>query len=137
MSEETDRYAWFEETNLSEAACLTFTKHSDLRQVAWAFGGDLDDAVSMDLAEVYDPEQEGFVASLRQVGEWILVVEENGWQGSRPEVLRRLSGKTVSLYRNVEAVTAFSAPRRMSVCSASVPAPRSSRSRNIARWTWR
>jgi Family of unknown function (DUF6461) len=102
MSEETDRYAWFEETHLFEwGCCLTFVKGSDPRQVAWAFGGDLDGAAPMDL------KREQFRAAVRQIDEWTLVVED-GYQGSRPEVLRRLRGETVSVYRNVEAVTRFS-----------------------------
>ena len=50
------------------------------------------------------------VAAIRDLGSWLLVVEVNGWQGSRPEVLRRVSAgsRAVSAYWNVNGVTRFS-----------------------------
>ena len=48
--------------------------------------------------------------AVRDLGSWLLVVEVNGWQGSRPEVLRRISagGRAVSAYWNVNLTTRFS-----------------------------
>ena len=48
--------------------------------------------------------------AVRDLGSWLLVVEVNGWQGSRPEVLRRVSagGRAVSAYWNVNLTTRFS-----------------------------
>ncbi len=45
-----------------------------------------------------------------RAGGWAVAVEDNGWEGSRPEVLRALSRGTraVSVYRNVNALGYFS-----------------------------
>jgi hypothetical protein len=49
------------------------------------------------------------VLATRSAG-WAVAVEDNGWEGSRPEVLRALSRGTqaVSVYRNVNALGYFS-----------------------------
>src|SRR5687767_4735341 len=50
-----------------------------------------------------------FVLAARR-GDWVVDVEDNGWEGSRPEVLRAVSASTraVSVYENVNAQGYFS-----------------------------
>ena len=89
--EEIDRFGWLDGTLLGAAACVTFVEGMDIAAVAEAFGGSLAEAVEKDLdPNGYDPEFETPWVALRQVGDWVLALEDNGWQGSRHEVLRRL-----------------------------------------------
>jgi hypothetical protein len=50
------------------------------------------------------------LVAVRSLGSWVLAVEINGWQGSRTEVLARISRGTraVSAFWNVNALTRFS-----------------------------
>ncbi|MFG2045162.1 DUF6461 domain-containing protein [Dactylosporangium sp. NPDC048998] len=118
--EEIARYGWLDESPLGEAACVTFVESMDLVAVAAAFGGSLEEAVDVafggSLEEAvdvafdgdYEPDYAHATVVLRQIGGWVLAIEDNGWQGSRPEVLRRLTeGRAVSCFWNVNAVTRF------------------------------
>src|SRR5487761_71292 len=65
-----------------------------------------------DAAEVADSGEliESQWLGVRSLGPWTLAVEVNGWQGSRPEVLERVSAGTraVSAYWSVNGGTRFS-----------------------------
>jgi hypothetical protein len=67
---------------------VTFIEGMDLAAVAAAFGGVLEEAVEIAFDSAYEPDYEHDVVVLRQVGDWVVAIEDNGWQGSRPEVLR-------------------------------------------------
>ena len=108
------------------AGCITVVPGADLAKVEAAFGCD---PVSGDAPRYADsddgPERllDGLEAWLGSSGEAALVVEENGFQGSRSEVLRPASkagsaGLAVSVFWNVEGLVMFSAARRgKMVCS--------------------
>jgi hypothetical protein len=104
--DEVTRFDWLMDTDIGESgACITVVPGANLHAVIWAFGGDPAQATEgqLDRASLDAP-----TALLRRVGDWVLVVESNGFQGSREEVLRRLTGRIVSVYWNVNALTRFS-----------------------------
>jgi Family of unknown function (DUF6461) len=104
---EVDAFAWATGSILGDAACLTLTEQAGVTAVARAFGGDPAGAREWTLAQAAGELTEVPWVALRPVGSWVLAVELNGWQGSRPEVLERVSetGRTVSAYWNVNGRT--------------------------------
>jgi hypothetical protein len=117
-SEPDVRFRWVRDSVLRDAGCVTLVHSGDLPAVVRAFGGDPDGARRLSLAAAenlaLDGASDELVASqwiaVRMLPPWILVVEVNGWQGSRPEVLTRVSAGTraVSAYWNENAGTQFS-----------------------------
>ena len=107
---ETDAFGWIRSTVLRDGACVTLVAPADADRVAQGFGGNLEGARRTSLAEIGVPSVDEPVAAIRDLGSWLLVVEVNGWQGSRPEVLRRVSAgsRAVSAYWNVNGTTRFS-----------------------------
>lgn len=106
--EEIERYQWLEDSPISEAACVTFAESTDLAPVAAAFGGLIEEAAEVRFDGGYEPDYTQHTAALRQAGGWAVAIEDNGWQGSAPEVLHQLTGgRTVSCFWNVNAVTQF------------------------------
>ena len=105
MADETAEFPWLRTSPLRDGACITLVGPPDAEGVVRGFGGDLSEARPMSLAAVGMPTVDEPTVAVREVGEWLLVVEVNGWQGSRPEVLRRVSagGRAVSVYWNVKA----------------------------------
>lgn len=97
---------------LPDAGCVTLARYGDVAAVARAFGGDPERGRRLSLAAAADlspgSPEDAWVA-LRSAGTWVLAVEVNGWQGSRPEVLERVSAGTlaVSSYWNVNGTTRF------------------------------
>lgn len=107
---EADAPSWIRSTVLRDGACLTLVSARDAAGVIRGFGGDPEGGRRAILADLGTPSVEEPVAAIRDLGSWLLVVEPNGWQGSRPEVLRRVSvgGRAVSAYWNVNASARFS-----------------------------
>lgn len=108
---EIEGFGWVRSTVLRDAACLTLVSPPDAGRVTRGFGGDIEATSRMPLAEAGgNPPTGEPVIAVRDLGAWLLVAEVNGWQGSRPEVLRRVSagGRAVSCYWNVNGVTRFS-----------------------------
>ncbi|QWF78224.1 DUF6461 domain-containing protein [Amycolatopsis sp. CA-230715] len=105
-----DEYGWLSSSALSEAACVTMVKTTDLDCVLRGFGGVLDDARTIPFGESWETFNERYAVAVCRKGEYVVAVEGNGFQGSRPEVLRRVSalGETVSAFWNVNALTRFS-----------------------------
>ncbi|GAA3150517.1 DUF6461 domain-containing protein [Nonomuraea salmonea] len=87
---------WF---SFSDPTCLTWCEVSGLDDVARAFGADLAAAESMSFEdaqlEQYNADIPGLLPILvaGTIGDWMLVVEPNGCQGARPEVLKALSAR--------------------------------------------
>lgn len=81
--------------------CLTFVRGLDTGEVFTAFGADPEDARPRNR---YEPGRGPFVRVGRS-GPWLVALEEHGWppQGTRPEVLRRVSagGEAVAVYQDV------------------------------------
>ena len=108
--DEIGAFGWIQSTVFRDGACVTLVAPADAGGVVRGFGGDLAGARRTSLAEIGLPPVDEPKAAVRDLGSWLLVVEVNGWQGSRPEVLRRVSagGRAVSAYWNVNLTTRFS-----------------------------
>lgn len=109
-TDELGAFGWIQSTVLRDGACVTLVAPAGAGGVVRGFGGDLAGARRMSLAEIGMPSVDEPGMAVRDLGSWLLVVEVNGWQGSRPEVLRRVSagGRAVSAYWNVNLTTRFS-----------------------------
>jgi hypothetical protein len=108
-------YAWFRDHWLREAFCITLVRGLDEVQVLRRLGGERSQPRTLTAGEAGELSY-SFHAGYPQIvlaaraGGWAVAVEDNGWEGSRPEVLRALSAGTqaVSVYRNVNALGYFS-----------------------------
>lgn len=111
---------WVRGSEIGEAACVTLVAESDLAAVVRGFGGRPASGETLTLRQAEARLWEQPVLAARQHGSWVLGVEINGWQGSRPEVLTRVSRSTqaVSAYWNVNGVTRFSYARTGQVLTA-------------------
>ena len=107
---DVEAFQWIQSTPLRDGACVTLVAPADAGTVARGFGGDLPAARTVSLAAIGMPPVDEPMMAIRDLGPWMLVVEVNGWQGSRPEVLRRVSagGRALSAYWNVNGTTRFS-----------------------------
>ncbi|MCI2423254.1 DUF6461 domain-containing protein [Saccharopolyspora sp. K220] len=110
---ELDRAGWIRRSIIQEAACLTFVRSSDLGQVAEAFGGVAGFGRLLDMGEfceeAFAHQEKHPMIALRQLDGWVLVVEDSGRQGQRPEVLRRAARfAAVSAFWDASALTRFS-----------------------------
>lgn len=119
-------FRWIGASGLLEAACVTLVRSDDRAEVVRRFGGgpggarrlSLAAAENLSLAAARDPALDTDSGELiesqwlgvRSLGPWTLAVEVNGWQGSRPEVLERVSAGTrvVSAYWHADGGTRFS-----------------------------
>ncbi len=117
MQSAADDYSWINDSALSEAACVTVIPDADRAAVLAAFGGgddsELDPQSPLDVARSLN----GRVIQVVQVGAAVLVIEDNGFEGTRPEVLGPLSqasgiGTAAAFFWNVNAVTSFTAAHR-------------------------
>ena len=113
-SSEIDRFEWVRRSTLQEAACLTFVRSAEVQPVAAAFGGLDEHARTLDLEEfceeAYVHHEQYSMLALRRCGDWVLAVEDDSGQGTRQEVLRRVSGGTsaVSVFWDAEGAARFS-----------------------------
>jgi hypothetical protein len=109
-ADEIGVFEWIQSTVLRDGACVTLVAPADAGGVVRGFGGDLAGSRRTSLADIVMPPVDEPKVAVRDLGSWLLVVEVNGWQGSRPEVLRRISagGRAVSAYWNVNLTTRFS-----------------------------
>lgn len=113
-SEEIERFGWVRRSNIQEAACLTFVRGNDAGRTAEAFGAIADQVRRFDFDEFCEESfalhETYSVIGIRNIGDWLLVVEDNGHQGSRAEVLRRVSHGTevTSALWNAQSLTRFS-----------------------------
>ncbi|MFR9729674.1 DUF6461 domain-containing protein [Saccharopolyspora sp. MS10] len=113
MTGEVERFGWVHRSTVQDAACLTFVRGTDLDELARRCGAITEHARVLDFdeycEEAYAHQDRYPVIGLRSVGGWTLIAEDGGFQGSRPEVLRRVSHRTeaVSAFWNVNALTQF------------------------------
>ncbi|MFB4295868.1 DUF6461 domain-containing protein [Actinomadura sp. NTSP31] len=80
---------------------MTLIETRDVDAVARAYGGRLNEARRGGLDELGDSfDEAGPQVAVRRVGDWVIAVEDNGHQGSRREVLRRLAldARAVNVY---------------------------------------
>jgi hypothetical protein len=108
-------YAWLKDHWLREAFCITLVRGLDEVEVLRRFGGEHSQPRPLtagEAGELSGSFQAGYpqLVLVARAGGWAVAVEDNGWEGSRPEVLRALSAGTqaVSVYRNVNALGYFS-----------------------------
>ena len=111
---EIEAFSWIRGTVIGDAACLTLVWSGDRDAVARGFGGDPRSARRSSLEAARDEFADAPWIGVRMVGSWVLAVEVNGWQGSRPEVLERVSAGTraVSAYGTSTGRPGFPTPRR-------------------------
>jgi Family of unknown function (DUF6461) len=107
-------YAWFKDHWLHEAFCITLVRGADGVEVLRRFGGEQGQLRTLTLGEAGELSgsfQAGYpqLVLAARSGGWTVAVEDNGWEGTRPEVLWALSRGTraVSVYRNVHALSLF------------------------------
>jgi Family of unknown function (DUF6461) len=108
-------YAWFKEHWLRQAFCITLVRGLDEVEVLRRLGGERSQLRMLtvgEAAELSGSLHAGYpqLVLVARAGGWAVAVEDNGWEGSRPEVLRALSrgSQAVSVYRNVNALGQFS-----------------------------
>lgn len=100
-----------------QALCVTYGRCGDEAAMITAFGGDPAATMRAErLHEVLDGYHYSRVPPavlVVSVGDWQIGIEENGFEGSRPEVLRRVAGAefALSVYWNVNGHTRFSYSR--------------------------
>jgi hypothetical protein len=101
--------------DIREAVCITFVHGIGEDAMIRAFGGDPADTAPRSARDIGDEfvglryDQTPPVLLVAPVDEWLIGVEYNGFQGSRPEVLRGASvgGTAVSVYWNVNGTNRF------------------------------
>lgn len=103
-----DRYAWTREI---DAVCVAVVRGRTEDEVIDGYGGDPAGAAPVAPDGSWDGAGAGGpVLFVRSVAGAVLVVEDNGFQGTRPEVLREVTaggGVLVSAYWNVNALSQF------------------------------
>ncbi|MER7010089.1 DUF6461 domain-containing protein [Saccharopolyspora sp. NPDC000359] len=110
---EIERAGWVRRSIIQEAACLTLVRGGDLERVAEAFGAVAGFGRELDVdefcEEAFAHQEKHPMVALKQVGDWVLVIEDGGQQGRRPEVLRRAAEtEAVSVFWDGSGLTRFS-----------------------------
>ncbi|WP_326809121.1 DUF6461 domain-containing protein [Streptomyces sp. NBC_01775] len=124
---DTDFDGLLEDLALDAAACVTAVTGAEPAEVIRLFGGDpaaahervLGEELAEELTEDFDEELSHIAVA--QAGPAVVVVEYDGFQGSREEVLRPLSllgGRAASAYWNEEALSRLTLAEGGSVLSA-------------------
>jgi hypothetical protein len=122
-------YAWFNDLPVGEAGCVTVVPAADEAAVLKAFGARLETAQPVESLQSAISASELPSADwvyVARVGDALVVVEDNGYQGTRREVLApasKASGvhKAAAFFWNVNALTEFAAARRGKIqCSVEI-----------------
>ncbi|GAA1657236.1 DUF6461 domain-containing protein [Actinoplanes couchii] len=102
-------YRWVQRTALTVAATVTVVTGTPFAEVLRAFGADPDQPEPFDRTEM-EPD---WITAL-DTGDAVVVVEFNGYYGSRAPVLQAASGRgrAASMFWNVNAVTRLSFAER-------------------------
>ncbi|MEO3805674.1 DUF6461 domain-containing protein [Nonomuraea sp. B1E8] len=106
-----EHFADLLEAGLPRQLCLTWCQGDDLEVVARDFGADLAGGLWADPDELEELEEEhrGELLQLTAADGWVIALEPQGFEGSRKEVLTRLSRseQALSVYWNVEMDSAI------------------------------
>jgi hypothetical protein len=96
-------YKWLSGPTRPEAMCITVATRLSPEEVLLAFGAD-PHGPTVALADLDYGENDPMVAVIPVEGA-VVAIEDNGWEGSRPEVLRPLSagGRAGSMFWNVNS----------------------------------
>jgi hypothetical protein len=101
-------YAWVADERM-DGFCVTAVTGVPLEEVVRRFGGDPATSMQATFAEAFNgvPGPTSILAG--EVGDGVVVAENNGWQGVSDDVVARVArgGRLASYYRNVNAVMAF------------------------------
>ena len=99
------KYHWIDRF-MDSGATVTIASGISVDELIRAFGGD--PSVPAVAREPWEIDQMLLVGVL---GDGVVAIERNGWEGNRAEVLRRASahGRAASVYWNVEGVERFAA----------------------------
>lgn len=121
---DTDYEGLLDELGLDEAACVTAATGVTEAEAIRLFGGDPGSArarvLDEELAEELPDDDSPHIA-VTTAGPAVVVVEYNGFQGSREEILRplsRLGERAASAYWNVDALSRLTLAEGGSVLSA-------------------
>ena len=121
MTASPESYHWLSESSLEVAGCVTVVADGEAAGVRSAFGADGDPSRGGFEEAVLgtDPSWAWFTRS----GTAQVVIEDNGFQGSRAEILGPASrasstGKAASVFWNVNGVVIFSCARRGKVLAS-------------------
>ena len=115
----SESYGWLEDEAVAAfaaAGCVTVTIGSSRDDALAAVGADIDH--SADATEVSGAEGVDWISAASEVSGFpegvVVLIEDAGWQGSRPEVLSRLSkkGAAASVSWNVDGLVMFGCARR-------------------------
>jgi Family of unknown function (DUF6461) len=110
------RYLWVHEHGIHVASCITFVRGKNEDDVLRGFGGDPATERLMTLTDVANEScNSGYpygyapLLMVDTINDWVVIFEDNGFQGTRHEVLQPVSQGTemVSVYWNVNAVQRF------------------------------
>lgn len=107
-------YAWINDSVLSEAACVAVVPAADRAAVLAAYGAAEESEVTRLAALDVGVAMHGCVIQVVEVGDALIVIEDNGFEATRPEVLAPLSrasrwGAVAAFFWNVNAITSFTA----------------------------
>lgn len=110
MAVDPEGYTRLSESGIGEAGCVTVIADPDIGKLEGAFG------IEPEGTAAPDPDADDLVW-LTVLGAAAVVAEDNGFQGSRPEVLRPASrasraGKAASVFWNVNGEIHFTCARR-------------------------
>ena len=103
------QYAWVEDDEELSAACFTAVTGVGVEEVVRRFGADPTAERTATFAEAFNALTGTAPLLYDELDGDVLVAENNGWQGSRPEVLEGVSrgGRAASVYWSVNADMAF------------------------------
>jgi hypothetical protein len=101
-------YDWVDNDALLAAACLTGVVGVSAEEVVRRFGADLMTERSATFDDAFNDMSTARLV-FDDVHGGVLVAENNGWEGSRPEVVEAVSdgSRVASIYWNVNAVMRF------------------------------
>ena len=119
-------YRWVSRSRLQVAATVTVVAGVSLEQALRAFGADHDRPLRLDAIrrnQSMSPHPSSPWISALTDGGHVVLVEENGYRGSDPAVLRALSvdGRAASMFWNVNALTRLSFAEHGEVLAAFEP----------------
>lgn len=114
-------FRWIRGSSLADAATITVVTGSAVDEVIRAFGADPAEPTS-----IREMRQDFGIApwvTVLPVGDKVLAVEFNGWQGSTGPVIRALSrpGRAASMYWNVNALSRLSLAEHGEILAAFEP----------------
>lgn len=120
-----ERYRWVTDgvvTSYSNAGCLTIVSGMSSDDAVRAVGADPTRPVTPEERSGVDGLGYVSVAGLEEAtsDKAVVLIEDNGWEGSRPEVLKRLSkkGKAAAVFWNVNGMVIFTCARRGKVLAS-------------------